>query len=136
MKAGFIDPMRDEWLVLDVVKKDGRMRSVDNRRLFCLKALQQNDPSHDVKVRIRERFLNHDDLKADPVIVAAFADGNWRLSETKPGLSQKPLHWQPGNFECFEKYNDLPICSTTLRLPSFCGSHHILVFRFGACSGL
>ena len=38
---GRADPLRDEWLVLDVVTMHGELYSIDNRRLYCLKELQR-----------------------------------------------------------------------------------------------
>lgn len=69
---GSVDPQRDEWLVLEVVKKDGRLLSNDNRRLYCLKEYQRRrlEPGK-VMVRIRvfywdsawNSFQRHHDTK-------------------------------------------------------------------------
>ena len=54
LESGIIDQLRDEWLVLDVVKRGNRLQSVDNRRLYCLKMWQQRHPSNKkVLARIR-----------------------------------------------------------------------------------
>ena len=66
---GTVKPLEDDWFVLDVVKRDGKLISVDNRRLFCLHEFQRRYPSKVVWARIRvkfwdslfDRFLNHSD---------------------------------------------------------------------------
>ncbi len=37
---GRVDALRDEWLTLDVVLLNGKLYSVNNRRLYCLKQFQ------------------------------------------------------------------------------------------------
>lgn len=74
LKARRIDPERDEWMTLDVMKdveNTGKLISVDNRRLFCLKEYQtylhQNEPGKIVYVKVRlwqwtkthKRYLDH-----------------------------------------------------------------------------
>lgn len=71
--AGKLDPTRTQWLTLDVVKdtQDGKLWSIDNRRLKCLKEYQKyldqsgTDKTVMVKARIHQwtethcRFLDH-----------------------------------------------------------------------------
>lgn len=75
--AGKDDPTRDKWLTLDVVKdtQDGKLWSIDNRRLKCLKDYQEyldQSGTHKtvmVKARIHQwtethcRFLDHRDTR-------------------------------------------------------------------------
>lgn len=63
----------EEWLTLDIMKINGELRSIDNRRLHCLqeyqKYLQESGSSETVRVRVRvhqwthehERYLHHND---------------------------------------------------------------------------
>ena len=55
LTSGNLDPLQDDWLVLDVVRRNARLFSVDNRRLFCLRSWQQQEPERKVLARIRVR---------------------------------------------------------------------------------
>ena len=63
-----IDPLKDEWLIFDVVRREDKLYSVDNRRLHMLKEYQRRVPCK-VWVRIRwklweplfSRYLSHSD---------------------------------------------------------------------------
>ena len=55
---GDVDPQRDAWLILQVVKKGDRLISMDNRRLRCLHEWQRQAPSQLVLARIRVEVWN------------------------------------------------------------------------------
>ena len=69
--GGAVDPLSAEWLVLRVVKRNGMLLSMDNRRLYCLKEAQRRtrlrDAARDVWVRaqvytwdpVLDTFLQH-----------------------------------------------------------------------------
>jgi serine/threonine protein kinase len=52
-------PLNNERLVLDVVKKDGTMFSLDNRRLHCFHAAERQCPQRPVWIRIRIHQHSH-----------------------------------------------------------------------------
>lgn len=65
LRQGIIDTLRDSFLTLDAVQVSGRLYSLANRRLYCLKEYQKTVNSV-VRVRLRvtcnkdpmiERFL-------------------------------------------------------------------------------
>ena len=68
LMSGEVLPLEHEWMTLDVVQKDGRLISVDNRRLYCLHEHQRQIPETSVLARIRihrwypvfDRFLRRD----------------------------------------------------------------------------
>lgn len=73
LKAGEDNPIKDDWITLDVVKhvSTGNLWSLDNRRLYCLKKFQEHldclDPSGtgkpvEVAVNIYEWVPAHDKL--------------------------------------------------------------------------
>lgn len=49
---GEVDPLKRPFMCLEAVKFDGQIRSLDNRRLYCLKEYQKQ-VSHEVKVRLQ-----------------------------------------------------------------------------------
>ena len=67
--------LKETWLVLDIMKYNGGLRSIDNRRLHCLKEyqkyLQDSGSSETVRVRVRihhwteehDRYVNHNDTR-------------------------------------------------------------------------
>ncbi len=65
--AGRLHPERDDWLTLDVIEKEGKLISIDNRRLWCLKEFHCRGRSSAVYAKIRvkvwsplfDRFLQH-----------------------------------------------------------------------------
>lgn len=73
--SGAIDPLNDSWLTLDIVKRNGKLQSVDNRRLYCLKAWQAQDASKDIQARIRlrvwdplfDRYLQHNETDSTSI---------------------------------------------------------------------
>ena len=55
---GTVDPMRDEFLLLESVKVDNKLYCLNNRRLKCLWDYQQL-VQHEVKVRLKvTKFKN------------------------------------------------------------------------------
>jgi hypothetical protein len=50
-----LNPGRDDWLTLDVIEKEGKLISIDNRRLWCLKEfyLRGNSPAVYAKIRVK-----------------------------------------------------------------------------------
>ena len=60
LTAKLRDPLHDPFFILDVVDWDGRLFSVDNRRLYCLRQYQERlGESRVVQVRIRlHRWLD------------------------------------------------------------------------------
>ena len=75
--SGAIDPLNDSWLTLDIVKRNGKLQSVDNRRLYCLKAWQAQEASKDIQARIRlrvwdplfDRYLQHNETDSTSIRV-------------------------------------------------------------------
>jgi hypothetical protein len=50
-----LHPERDTWFTLDVIEKEGRLISIDNRRLWCLHEFQRRSRPQIVygKVRVK-----------------------------------------------------------------------------------
>ncbi|CAE8648124.1 unnamed protein product [Polarella glacialis] len=66
-----LNPEQDDWLLLEVVRRNGKLYSIDNRRLRILHEYQRRVPAQDVRVRIKctewpssvDRFLAHFDTQ-------------------------------------------------------------------------
>ena len=71
LTAKRLHPERDDWLTLDVVSKENKLISMDNRRLWCLHEFQRRSGSLTVYAKIRvsvwnpsfDRFLEHLDSR-------------------------------------------------------------------------
>ena len=50
-----LDELSEEWYTLDIMKRDGKLQSADNRRLLCVEAWQSQEPSSYVRARVRLR---------------------------------------------------------------------------------
>eukprot|EP00746_Dinoflagellata_sp_MGD_P066773 gnl/MRDRNA2_/MRDRNA2_276210_c0_seq1.p1 gnl/MRDRNA2_/MRDRNA2_276210_c0~~gnl/MRDRNA2_/MRDRNA2_276210_c0_seq1.p1 ORF type:complete len:208 (+),score=53.61 gnl/MRDRNA2_/MRDRNA2_276210_c0_seq1:43-624(+) len=53
---GTIDPLKHPKFVLHVIKRDGKLHSVDNRRLYCLKEFQKKVIPSKVLVKVIIHF--------------------------------------------------------------------------------
>ena len=57
-----IDPASDDWLVLDIVNRNGKLYNVDNRRLLIMHMYARRTQSYNLRVQAR---LKHWDSTLD-----------------------------------------------------------------------
>jgi len=57
LRKGTVDPMRTRFLKLEVYFKDRRLYTLNNRRLWCLKEYQKEQPERNVRVRVSVKPL-------------------------------------------------------------------------------